>query len=86
MWSAFGHETCPAGSGACGDAGLHHRCPTTTLQGSQSVHEASQLFSCAMQTIVVDQEMIGNRLGLHPCDTLEALQGFDDVLVRETAA
>ena len=56
-----------------------------TLQGSQPVHEASQLFSCAMQTIVVDQEMIGNRLRLHPCDSLEVLQRLEDGLVRQTA-
>src|SRR6478752_7383801 len=82
---AFGQLTRAAGSGACGDAGLHHRCPTTTLQGSQSVHEAGQLFSCAAQAVVVDQEMLGNRLPLHPCDSLEALQRLEDGLVRPTA-
>ena len=38
-----------------------------------------------MQAVVVNQEMIGNRLSLHPCDSLKALQRLDDGLVRQAA-
>ena len=69
----------------CRDAGLHDGGMTAAIEGGEAIQNARQFFSCAPDPIMVDQEMIGNRIRLYLRNSFQSLQPLDDSVLRMTA-